>query len=59
MEQGNTGDSRGVGAGVMEMRIDFGPGIAFTTRLLSPRSFYFYVAVISARNGKTSDARLS
>ena len=26
MEQGNPGDVRGVGAGVMEMRIDYGPG---------------------------------
>jgi putative addiction module killer protein len=26
MEQGNPGDARGVGAGVMEMRIDYGPG---------------------------------
>jgi putative addiction module killer protein len=26
MEQGNLGDARGVGAGVMEMRIDYGPG---------------------------------
>jgi putative addiction module killer protein len=26
MERGNVGDSRSVGAGVMEMRIDYGPG---------------------------------
>jgi putative addiction module killer protein len=26
MEQGNTGDARGVGGRVMEMRIDYGPG---------------------------------
>jgi putative addiction module killer protein len=26
MEQGNTGDAKGLGAGVMEMRIDYGPG---------------------------------
>jgi putative addiction module killer protein len=26
MEQGNPGDSRGVGSGVMELRIDYGPG---------------------------------
>jgi putative addiction module killer protein len=26
MEQGNKGDTSGVGAGVMEMRIDYGPG---------------------------------
>jgi putative addiction module killer protein len=26
MEQGNLGDSRSVGAGVMEMRVDYGPG---------------------------------
>jgi putative addiction module killer protein len=26
MEQGNKGDARGVSAGVMEMRIDYGPG---------------------------------
>jgi putative addiction module killer protein len=26
MERGNPGDSRGVGSGVMELRIDYGPG---------------------------------
>jgi putative addiction module killer protein len=26
MEQGNLGDAKGVGAGVMEMRVDYGPG---------------------------------
>jgi len=26
MEQGNPGDVKGVGKGIMEMRIDFGPG---------------------------------
>jgi putative addiction module killer protein len=26
MEQGNLGDVRSVGAGVMEMRVDYGPG---------------------------------
>jgi putative addiction module killer protein len=26
MEKGNPGDSRSVGAGVMEMRVDYGPG---------------------------------
>ena len=26
MEQGNVGDSRSLGAGLMEMRIDYGPG---------------------------------
>jgi putative addiction module killer protein len=26
MEKGNPGDSRGVGAGVLEMRIDYAPG---------------------------------
>jgi putative addiction module killer protein len=26
VEQGNLGDSRSVGAGVMEMRVDYGPG---------------------------------
>ena len=26
MEQGNPGDTRSVGSGVMEMRVDYGPG---------------------------------
>jgi putative addiction module killer protein len=26
MEQGNAGDTRSLGAGVMEMRVDYGPG---------------------------------
>ena len=26
MEQGNLGDSRSLGAGLMEMRVDYGPG---------------------------------
>ena len=26
MEKGNPGDSRGVGAGILEMRVDYGPG---------------------------------
>ena len=26
MEQGNSGDTRSVGTGVMEMRVDYGPG---------------------------------
>jgi putative addiction module killer protein len=26
MEQGNPGDTRGVGKGVLEMRVDYGPG---------------------------------
>jgi putative addiction module killer protein len=26
MEQGNQGDTRSVGSGVMEMRVDYGPG---------------------------------
>src|SRR5713101_7598436 len=26
MEQGNPGDARSVGSGVMEMRVDYGPG---------------------------------
>lgn len=34
MEQGNPGDTRGVGTGLMEMRIDYGPGyrVYFTQR---------------------------
>lgn len=34
MEHGNPGDTKGIGAGVMEMRIDYGPGyrVYFTQR---------------------------
>jgi putative addiction module killer protein len=34
MEQGNLGDVRGVGGGVMEMRVDYGPGyrVYYTSR---------------------------
>jgi putative addiction module killer protein len=37
MEQGNKGDARGVSAGVMEMRIDYGPAIASTMPFEGPR----------------------
>ena len=37
MEQGNTGDLRGVGAEVMEMRIDFGPGYRVYYKIIEPK----------------------
>ena len=54
MEMGNPGDSRSVGQGVLEMRIDYGPGYESTTCIAEHILSSWYVAAISARNGRTS-----
>ncbi|HVQ71005.1 MAG TPA: type II toxin-antitoxin system RelE/ParE family toxin [Bradyrhizobium sp.] len=52
MEMGNPGDSKGVGHGILEMRIDYGPGYRI---YYVHRGAKIVVVATSARNRKISN----
>ena len=55
MEQGNPGDARSVGSGVMEMRIDYGPGYRV---YYMPRGAIVVILLCAGRKGtQTRDIR--
>jgi putative addiction module killer protein len=57
MELGNPGDHRSLGAGLMEMRIDYGPGYRFYFMHQGSRLLSSYAEATNARSEKTSCAR--
>jgi putative addiction module killer protein len=55
MEQGNPGDARSVGSGVMEMRVDYGPGYRV---YYMPRGATVVILLCAGRKGtQTRDIR--
>ena len=56
MEQGNPGDVRSLGEGVMEMRISYGPGYRVYYLPRGAQIVSCCAAATSARSGATSNA---
>jgi putative addiction module killer protein len=55
MEMGNPGDTRSVGQGILEMRIDYGPGYRIYYVHRGAQIVILFVAAISAGNSRTSN----
>ena len=55
MEMGNPGDTKSVGRGILEMRIDYGPGYRIYYVHRGARIVTCYVVAISAGNSRTSN----
>ncbi len=54
LEMGNPGDTKNVGDGILEMRIDYGPGCRIYHVRRGTRIVVCSVAATSARNSTTS-----
>jgi putative addiction module killer protein len=55
MEMGNPGDARGVGHGILEMRIDYGPGYRIYDVHRGAQIVILCVVATSARNRRISN----
>ena len=54
MEKGNPGDTRSVGQGILEMRIDYGPGYRIYYSHRGAQIVSSYVVATSVRSSRTS-----